>query len=125
MNCRTSASALIALLLSACATSNGAEQHSAVIVTPDAAARAALQQAVAKLVGRPVTLADDALTRQSTLTIERAAAHDPSGRRIEARETSMPQSLTLVQRGSACVLIHDSTKQEVSLDGVNCKARPQ
>ena len=123
MKARTSASALIALLLSACATSNGAEQHAAVIDAPNAASRAALQQAVAKLVGHPVALADDALTRESSLTIERAAARDPSGRRIDARETSMPESVTLVQRGSACILIHDKTKEEVTLSGVTCTAQ--
>jgi len=116
------ASVAIALSLSSCAaTSEGAEQRDAVIVTPNAASRAALQQAVAKLVGQPVTLADDALTRASSLTIERTAARDPSGRRIEARETAMPQSVRLVKRGSSCVLIHDASGAEVVLNDVACQ----
>ena len=116
------ASVAIALSLSSCAaTSAGAEQRDAVIVTPTAASRASLQQAVSKLVGQPVTLADDALTRASSLTIERTVARDPSGRRIEARETAMPQSVRLVRRGDACVLIHDASRAEVVLNDVACR----
>ena len=117
-----SASVAIALSLSSCAaTSEGVEQRDAVIVTPNAASRASLQQAVAKLVGQPVTLADDALTRASSLTIERTAARDPSGRRIETRETAMPQSVRLVKRGSSCVLIHDASSADVVLNNVACQ----
>jgi hypothetical protein len=118
MSWRTSA--LLAALLSGCATSNGAEQQAALLAAPDAASRAAIQQAAAKLVGHPVALADDAFTRESMITIERSAARDPSGRRIEARETSMPTSLRLVQRGTACILVQDETNKEVALDGVKC-----
>ena len=124
MMLRAGLGVLAAFSLSACAAPPESIEHpAAVIVAPNAASRATLQQAVSKLVGRPVTLADDALTRESTLTIERTGARDPSGRRIEVRETTMPESLRLVQRGAACVLIHDATKQEIMLNGVSCKAQ--
>jgi hypothetical protein len=123
MSLRHGFTASVAVLLSACAvSSDGAEQRAAVIVSPDAASRESLRQAVASLLGKPVTLADDALTQDSSLTIDRSAARDPSGRKIEVRETAMPDTFQLVRRGSACVLIHDGTKREAELSGVKCEA---
>jgi len=95
-------------------------QADAVIVNATMASRAELQRAVSSIVGAPVTLADDALTRASTLTIERTPMRDPSGRRIEAREIDPPHLFRLVKRGTSCVLIHERTQQEVVLRETEC-----
>jgi hypothetical protein len=111
--------ALLALLC-ACAATEGTEDQAAVIVSPNAVSRAALQQAVSSMLGKSVLLSDDALTKESTLIIERAAARDPSGRKIEARGAPEPDVLRLVKRDGACVLIHESSKNVTVLQGVTC-----
>lgn len=93
----------------------------AVIVAPTDASRAALTAAVrAALDGAPVTLADDALTRSSTLTVERAPLRDPAGLPVGGRELGSPERFHLVKRGSACVLVHERTGRERSLEATTC-----
>jgi hypothetical protein len=120
----------IALALCACAhptqgATEGTEHAAAVIVSADASSRSALQQAIVSMLGKPVTLADDALTRDSMLTIERTVARDPSGRRIESRDAALPDVFRLIQRGTQCVLIHEATHRESVLRGVKCRAVEQ
>lgn len=118
---RTLAGVVSVFALSACAMSS-AETTPAVIASPDAASRATLRQAVATLIDRPVMLADDALTRESTLILERTVARDPSGKRIEAAERTGPEVLRLVIRGDECLLVHERTQQTAALPGVKCVA---
>lgn len=116
---RSLAAGAIALVLCACALS-AAESTPAVITSTNAASRAMLQQTVSTLLGRRVTLADDALTRDSTLVVERTVARDPSGNRIEAAERSGPETIRLVRRGNECVVIHERTQNTATLSGVTC-----
>jgi hypothetical protein len=111
----------IMLTLSACALS-AAESTPALLVSPDAVSRATLQRTVATLLGRPVTLADDALTRESTLIVERTIARDSSGNRIDAAERAGPETLRLVKRGEECRLVHERTQKTATLAGVKCVA---
>ena len=122
MNARLTVTTLVSIALAACATPSRAVDQPAVVVSPSDASRASLQQAVSTALTRPVTLADDAFTRDSTLVIERAATEDPTGRRIEARERGMPQKFHLVKRGEMCVLIHDDSGRESQLSHVICSA---
>jgi hypothetical protein len=116
----------IALVLCACGTTQGTEHATpAVIVSADAISRSALQQAIVSMLGKPVTLADDALTHESVLTIERTAARDPSGRRIESRDTALPDTFRLIQRATQCILVHEATHKESVLRGVKCRAVEQ
>lgn len=112
----------LVLGMSACAMSNEASDSPAKIVMPTAESRAELQRAVEKALNiTPVTLADDALTRESTLTIERQTARHASGRRIDAREVERPELFRLVKRGSECVLIHERTQTRTVLPSTRCE----
>jgi hypothetical protein len=95
----------------------------AVIDRPTDASRAELRRVVNEALGTSVTLADDALTHTSTLSIERNPIRDASGRRIEVRERTPPEMFLLVKRGGQCVLIHERTKTETVLTATHCSAR--
>jgi hypothetical protein len=106
----------------ACATSTQATDVPAKIVAPTTQSRAELRQAVmTALDGTPVTLADDALTRESTLSIERQPARDSNGQRIDAREVNRPELFRLVKHGSECVLIHERTQSRTALKTARCE----
>jgi hypothetical protein len=110
------------LATSGCATSTEASDVAAKIAAPTAESRAELRQAVMNaLDGTPVTLADDALTRESILTIERQQARDSSGRRIDAREVERPELFRLVKHGSDCVLVHERTRSRMILRSARCE----
>lgn len=122
MSARAGVALVVCIAISGCAMSAAkALDKPATIVDPSAASRAELQRAVNSALGHEVMLADDALTRDSILTIERVAAKDPSGRRIEVRERSLPEQFHLIQRGADCVLIHDRTQAETKLAETTCK----
>lgn len=95
----------------------------AVIEQPTDASRAELRRVVNAVLGMPVTLADDALTRESTLSIERTPIRDATGRRVEVRERTAPELFRLVERGEQCVLIHERTKTESILSSTKCSAK--
>lgn len=111
-----------ALLAAGCRTVRSEPREvPAVIVEPTPASRAALAAAVsAALHGAPVTLADDALTRSSALSVERAPLRDPCGLPVSGRELGMPERFRLVMRGDACLLVHEGTGQAVTLDSTRC-----
>ncbi|HEY8539590.1 MAG TPA: hypothetical protein VIL28_12045 [Steroidobacteraceae bacterium] len=109
-------------VLASCTTATGAQQDApAVISAPTPESRAELQRAVESVIGAPVTLADDALTRESILTIERKPLRDSSGRRIEIREREPPAMFRLVKRGEQCALIHARTQQAIVLQATSCR----
>jgi hypothetical protein len=114
--------ALVVLATGACAMSTEPTDTPAKIVAPTAQSRAELRDAVmTALDGMPVTLADDALTRESTLSIERQPARDSGGQRIDARETTRPELFRLVKHSEACVLIHDRTQSRTTLKATRCE----
>lgn len=94
----------------------------AVIVNPTAQSRAALAQALTDALGVKVTIADDALTRESTLLLERAAHKDAEGRRIQGRDPGMPERFRLVASGGECVLVHERTGRTFTLVSTECAA---
>ena len=112
---------MIAALWAAILMSATAQAVPARIVNPTAGSRAALLEAVrTALGGAPVTLADDALTRESVLVIERAPKRDAAGRRLQGREVVMPERLRLVKSGDGCVLIHERTARSFPLAHTEC-----
>ncbi|ABS27177.1 conserved hypothetical protein [Anaeromyxobacter sp. Fw109-5] len=133
---RPTGSALVlasALLAAGCRTSapasmepsepSGPRDVPAVIVEPTDASRAALAAAVsAALHGMQVMLADDALTRSSTLVVERARLRDASGLPVAGRELTPPERFHLVKRGGACVLLHEPTGRAAVLESTRCAA---
>jgi hypothetical protein len=118
---RALAAALLAL--GACRTA-GARDLPAVIVNPTAHSRAALSRAVsASLGGAPVTLADDALTAQSDLVVERARARDARGLPANGRELAAPERFRLVKSGGDCVLVRERGGERVTLPATDCAPR--
>ncbi len=114
-----------ALLAAGCRTARSEPRElPAVIVAPTDASRAALAAAVsAALHGAPVALAGDALTRSSTLTVERTQVRDAAGVPVQGRELGAPERFRLVKRGGACLLVHERTGRTVVLESTTCAAR--
>jgi hypothetical protein len=108
----------------ACGTLSAQEQP-AVISAPTAESRAELARVVsAAFNGQPVTLADDALTRESVLTIERRAPSGEQGRAATGRTLGTPERLNLVLRGTRCFLVHASDGREWELNKAQCVPAP-
>jgi hypothetical protein len=114
---------LLAALTSACASSAAQVERPAVIVNPTAQSRAELLSAVRKaLNGAPLTLADDALTKESLLIIEPARPRDGNGHLLNGREVRMPERFELRTRNSQCVLVRERTQQRWILRKTRCVA---
>lgn len=101
------------LLLAAC---HASEPRPAVLVEPDAAARAEVKAFVAKALRREdVLIAPNALTQTNSLIIERRRPRSLDGRMMQGREVGRPERFELTAVGNKCVLTHmsaagDSTK---------------
>jgi hypothetical protein len=89
--------------------------------TPDS--RAELEKIVSRaLNGADVTLADDALTRDSVLSIDRKTFRDTRGNPINGREPGMPIQFVLLKQGDRCVLELRSSGQQWNLPATKCAA---
>ena len=118
---RTLAVMVVALGTCGCGTLPAGSDLPAVIVGPTTQSRQELQQAVAStLNGAPVTLADDALTQDSTLIIERNQARDANGVPLSGRELGRPEKFQLVKSGKDCVLIHEASGKRWTLKHTTC-----
>jgi hypothetical protein len=107
--------------LTACATASGREDLPAVLTEPTAESRAELARQLSEaLHGAPITIADDALTRDSTLIIERARPRTADGVPLSGRETGRPEHFRLVKKGSRCVLVHERTGRRWTLKAATC-----
>jgi len=117
-----SAGLVVATVLApaACGTLSAQEQR-AVIASPTAESRAELARVVSTAFnGQPVALADDALTRESTLTLERRTPPGPQGRAATGRTLDAPERLNLVLRGSRCFLVRAADGREWELTEARC-----
>ncbi len=112
--------ATAALTPIACGTL-AAQEQPALIAAPTADSRAELARVVsAAMNGQPVTLADDALTRDSVLAIERRTPPGPQGRAATGRTLEAPEQLKLVLRGARCLLVRAADGREWQLDTTRC-----
>lgn len=110
-----------ACVLGAC-TSMGQPDTPALIIDPNAESHGDLVSVVsAALNVANLTLADDALTRESTLVIERRPARDPTGQRIDGRDFGRPEQFQLLRTTTGCVLIHQRTGLRHALTKVKCR----
>ena len=117
---RTSWLAAAALTSAACGTLSAQEQP-AVIAAPTAQSRAELARVVsAAMNGQAVTLADDALTRDSVLMLERRTPPGSQGQAATGRTLGAPDEFRLVLRGTRCVLVHAASGREWELAAVRC-----
>jgi CubicO group peptidase (beta-lactamase class C family) len=113
------------LSLAACATASPQRDVPAVLTSPTAESRAELLRVVrGALNGRPLTIADDALTRDGALIIERARARGADGQLLNGRDTGKPEHFRLVRNGSRCVLVHESTGKRFTLSSASCASEP-
>ena len=92
------------------------------IVGPTDASREALRETLYRALGTEVTLADDARTASSVLTIERQVPRsidmqDAYGRNLEA-----PLQFRLVKNGTACILIDPRDGARYALEHTECAA---
>jgi hypothetical protein len=101
----------VVLLLSTCASAQ--PEVAAVIDKPTSQSRVELAHAVSSaLNGVPVTLADDALTRESLLIIEKA--------HLSGRQLDRPEHFRLVKIGKDCALVHERTGRRTMLASTTC-----
>jgi hypothetical protein len=105
--------------LAACGSLHG--ERPAVIAAPSASERAELARAVTLAFdGAPVTLADDAFTRDSVLSVERRTPAGPQGRAATGRTLDEPARLRLVLDGARCELVREVDGRRFPLRGVRC-----
>lgn len=95
-----------ALLLTACGSQPAqGNPVPALLAEATPEARAELQRVVSEAMhGVPVTLADDALTRESVLVIERNPPQDAQHRNLTGRNLESPQKFQLLISGDRCWL---------------------
>jgi hypothetical protein len=111
--------------LPACAVLPGSPGIPAVIADPTARSLRELAGVIHQALGDvPVTLADDALTTSSMLSLEHARPRDPAGRLLNGRELTQPETFELFKRGSRCVLVQSKTGREWTLHHAQCAAAP-
>ena len=103
---------LLSQLLWACASSFAQPDVPALIDKPTSESRAELARAVSSaLNGAPVRLADDALTRDSLLIIEKPHT---------GRDLDKPEHFRLVKAGTQCTLVHERTGTRTTLASTTC-----
>ena len=97
------------LLAQSCASAQ--PEVAAVVDKPTAE----LAQAVSSLLnGVPVTLADDALTHDSLLIIEKQHT---------GRDLGKPEHFRLVKSANQCTLVHERTGRRVTLAATTCRPK--
>ena len=111
----------VMLGLTACASASAGRDVPALVTRPTAESRAELLRVVRRAMkGAPVTIADDALTREDTLIIERARPRGADGVPLSGRETGRPEHFRLMKNGSRCVLVHERTGKRFRLKSATC-----
>lgn len=112
------------LALTACASMSAGRDVPAVITSPTPASRAELVRVVGRaLNGAPVTVADDALTRDSALIIERSRPRNAAGVPLSGRQMGRPEHFRLVKNDARCVLVHERTGKRFTLASATCAPR--
>jgi len=114
--------ASLALTALGCQTYGSYFDKPARIVNPDDASRAALQDAVNTAFGTNVTLADNALTDSSLLTIERRPRPTLENPNPLGRNMEMPFQLRLYINGTDCVLVDQRDHARYPLSNTACEA---
>jgi hypothetical protein len=107
--------------LAACARVLPQRDVPALITNASAQSHAELVRVVGEaLRSAPATIADDALTRDGALIIERAHARAADGALLSGRETGRPEHFRLVKNGSHCVLVHERSAGRFTLASASC-----
>lgn len=112
----------LALATLGCQTLDAGDDVPARIVNPDAASRAALQEAVNTAFGTDVTLAETALTDSSVLTIERTPPASMDSPKPMGRNMETPFRMRLYLNGSDCILVDERDSSRYRLVNTSCEA---
>jgi hypothetical protein len=112
-------------MIAGCATTRPAAvpEDPAYIVRATPESRAALRQAVERSLEVPITLDDEALTRDSVLVVDRAERRDLGVSMMRGRDPRDPgisERFHLVRVLDHCVLVHDRTGRHFDLQGTTC-----
>lgn len=91
------------------------------IIDVDDASRSALQQAVNTAIGTNVTLADNALTDTSLLTLENRPPRSIANLNPQGHIMKMPLQFRLVKNGNDCILIDQRDRSRQVLSGTRCE----
>jgi hypothetical protein len=126
MSWRAALGGSAALALSACAlaTQSPAAQP-AILLAPDAAARAELVVAVTRELRAPadVRLADDAFVHASEITVDRVMPRDAAGHPLDGRQRGRPEQFRMWLVDGQCVLEHVGGSR-VTLMNARCTRAP-
>jgi len=114
--------ASLALTALGCQTYGSYSDEPARIVNSDDASRAVLQDVVNTAFGTNVTLADNALTDSSLLTIERSPQPTMENPNPLGRNMEMPFQLRLFINGDDCVLVDQRDHVRYTLANTSCEA---
>lgn len=118
--------ALLVMPMLAC-SSQAAQGEAAPALLAEAtpAARAELEQVISTaLHGVPVTIAEDALTRESIVVIERRSVHNLQQPRLDGRKLERPETFRLMVAGDACWLVKVSDGSRWPLRDITCVPAP-
>ena len=93
----------------------------AVLIDPDGSSRAELATTVATMLKVPsITLADDALTADSLMIIEKVRPRDSGGISLSGREFDTPEQFRLLKIDNTCVLVQVRTSARRVLRQSQC-----
>jgi len=110
----------LTLLLSACATVP-AQDVPALIINASAQTHEELRRVIGVAFhGAPITLAADALTKTSSISIERSPMRDDRGVLINSRDPGRPEIFELVRSHGQCVLLQKRTGTRTVLRATRC-----
>ena len=102
-----------------------AEERPALIERPTQQSRAELLRVLGDaFYGRPVTIADDALTHDSVLVIERREPRGLEGNPAGGRVLETPEQFRLVLRDARCELVRSSDQRRWTLTQTSCVPNP-
>jgi hypothetical protein len=117
------ATTMVAVLtLTACQTMSADQDQPALISEATDASRAALKEIVNTALHSSVTLADDALTKSSVLTVELNPPAKIQNPNPLGRDMGRPIQFRLVLNQSACILIDQRDGSRYVLNDTTCVA---
>ncbi len=113
---------LVSIFITACSSLGINKYIPALIINPDQESRNELKNVVSSaLHGANITLAEDALTRDSRLFIELIQRNTMESSPVLGRNPDKPEVFQLVISGSKCVLVNQRDDQRWVLTKTSCK----
>ena len=112
---------VIPVLAGACSTTVVQADGPALLTNPGPETLREIEQTVSgALDGAPITLAEDVLTKNSVLVIERGLQRGIGRPPVLGRDLGQPYRFQLVIEGSQCMLVDEQNGRRWPLAGVEC-----